>query len=175
MRVRDLLYGMLLPSGNDAAVTLADASAGSVPQFAAMMNSEATRLHLHHSHFITPHGLDMPGQYSSAHDLALIAHELLRHKFLATVVRTVHYHAVSADSAYTYNWTNLNHLLGSYPGTIGVKTGTTPGAGANLIAAAVRGNHRLIGVVLGDTPDNRFPDAVKLLNYGWRLLGYGAR
>ncbi|GAC1401690.1 MAG: hypothetical protein NVSMB52_15500 [Chloroflexota bacterium] len=172
MRVRDLFYGMLLPSGNDAAITLADAAAGNLPAFVRLMNKEAGHLHLKHSHFLTPHGLDTDGQYSTAHDLALVAHALLRHRFLARVVHTAHYHALSVDRVYVHDWTTLNHLLGSYPGAIGVKTGTTPGAGANLIAAAVRGKHRLIAVVLGDTYDNRFPDAAKLLNYGWRLLGY---
>lgn len=175
LRVRDIFYGMLLPSGNDAAVTLADAAAGSIPAFAAQMNAEMIRLHLTHSHFVTPHGLDSPGQYSSAHDLAWIAHALLRQPFLAAVVRTRAYRAVAAGGAYVHNWVNLNHLLGTYPGAIGVKTGTTPGAGANLVAAAVHGNRRVIVVLLGDTPDNRFPDATRLLNYAWRLLGYDAR
>jgi hypothetical protein len=175
LRVRDVFYGMLLPSGNDAAVTLADASAGTVPAFADQMNAEVARLHLTHSHFVTPHGLDTPGQYSTAHDLAWIARALLRQPFLAQVVHTRFYRAVAAGGAYVHDWTNLNHLLGSYPGAIGVKTGTTPGAGANLVAAAVRGGRRLIVVLLGDTPDRRFIDVVTLLNYGWRLLGYNVR
>jgi D-alanyl-D-alanine carboxypeptidase (penicillin-binding protein 5/6) len=172
LRVRDVFYGMLLPSGNDAAVTLADAAAGSVPAFAAQMNAEVAALHLTRSHFVTPHGLDSPGQYSTAHDLAWIAHALLRQPFLAHVVQTRTYRAVAAGGAYVHNWTNLNQLLATYPGAIGVKTGTTPGAGANLVAAAVHGNRRIIVALVGDTPADRYPDAVRLLNYGWRLLGY---
>ena len=171
LRVRDLLYGMLLPSGNDAAVTLADAAGGSIPAFAGQMNAEVTRLGLVRSHFVTPHGLDSPGQYSTAHDLGWIAHALLRQPFLAQVVQTREYRAVSAGQIDVHTWVNLNHLLGSYPGAIGVKTGTTPGAGANLVAATFHGDRRLIVVLLGDTPANRFPDATRLLNYGWRLLG----
>jgi len=168
---RDVFYGMLLPSGNDAAGVLADATAGSQGAFAGLMNAEARRLHLWHSHFVAPQGLDQVGQYSTARDLAWLAHALLRNPFLAGVVRTRSHHATSVDGSYVHNWTSLNHLLGSYPGAIGVKTGTTPLAGANLVAAAARGQKRIIAVVLGDTVAGRFPDAVTLLNYGWRLLG----
>jgi D-alanyl-D-alanine carboxypeptidase len=175
MRVRDLFYGMLLPSGNDAAETLADAAAGSVPAFAAMMNSEARRLHLRHSHFLVPHGLDVAGQYSTARDLASLAHVFLRIPFLAQIVRTRSYTAYSTDGTYTHHWQNLNQLLGSYPGAIGVKTGTTPAAGANLVASSVRGPHRIIAVLLGDTPADRYADATRLLDFGWRLLGYAGR
>lgn len=169
IRVRDLFYAMLLPSGNDAAETLADATAGSAPAFAQLMNRQARRLRLTHSHFVAPHGLDYVGQHSSARDLARIGHALLRHRFLAGVVHTRWYRAVSADHVYVHVWTNLNKLLWSYPGVIGIKTGTTPAAGANLVAASVRGNRRIIAVVLGDTTSSRFPDATRLLDYAWRL------
>jgi D-alanyl-D-alanine carboxypeptidase (penicillin-binding protein 5/6) len=172
MRVRDLFYGMLLPSGNDAAIALADAAAGTQSSFASLMNAEANTLHLRHSHFLIPHGFDVPGQYSTAHDLATVAHALLRRSFLARIVRTRSYTARSADGVRIHAWVNLDELLGHYPGIIGVKTGTTPGAGANLVSCAVRGAHRIIVVLLGDTVANRFPDATRLLNYGWRLLGY---
>jgi D-alanyl-D-alanine carboxypeptidase len=172
IRVRDLFYGMMLPSGNDAAVTLADAAAGSSSRFAGLMNREARHLHLWHSHFVVPHGMDTVGQYSSARDLARLAHELLKHPFLAHVVRTRVYKTRSADGVYSHRWSNLNLLLGEYPGAIGIKTGTTPLAGANLVAAATLHGHRIIVVLLGDTESGRFPDATRLLNYGWRLLGY---
>jgi hypothetical protein len=174
LRVRDLFYGMLLPSGNDAATTLALATSGSIPAFAALMNAEAARLHLTHTHFLTPHGLDVSGQYSTAHDLAWIAHSVLQQPFLAGVVRTRAYHAVSVGGGAVHSWTNLNHLLGAYPGAIGVKTGTTAGAGANLAASAVHGSHRIIAVLLGDGTASRYYDATRLLNYGWRLLGINA-
>jgi D-alanyl-D-alanine carboxypeptidase (penicillin-binding protein 5/6) len=175
MRVRDLLYGMLLPSGNDAAMTLADAVAGSPGAFAGLMNAQARRLHLWHTHFLTPNGFDVAGQYTTARDLAWLAHALLRRHLLAGVVRTRVYDATAAYGGYQYVWTNLNHLLWTYPGAIGVKTGTTPLAGANLVACAVRGRHRLIAVVMGSTVAARFDDATSLLDYGWRLLGSSAR
>jgi hypothetical protein len=175
MLARQLFYGMLLPSGNDAARTLAEASAGSIPTFARLMNVEAGRLHLRHSHFVVPEGLDYQGQYSSARDLALIGHALLRRPFLAAVVRTRFYHATSVDKLYSHDWINLNQLLRSYPGAIGIKTGTTPGAGANLVAGAVRGNRRIIAVIVADSVTARYADAMSLLDYGWRLLGYPSR
>jgi D-alanyl-D-alanine carboxypeptidase (penicillin-binding protein 5/6) len=170
MSVRNLLYGMLLPSGNDAAVTLANAVAGSPTTFAILMNREARRLHLWHSHFLNPDGFDAAGQYTTARDLAWLAHALLHWHLLARIVRTRVHRATSADGRYHHVWTNLNRLLWSYPGTIGVKTGTTPLAGANLVACAVHGHHRLIAVILGSTVADRFADATKLLNYGWSLL-----
>lgn len=171
MTVHNLLFGMLLPSGNDAAVTLADAVAGSPWAFTALMNAEARSLHLWHTHALGPEGFDLAGQYSTARDLAWLAHALLRRRFLARVVDTPIYHATSTDRRYWHVWSNLNHLLGSYPGAVGVKTGTTPGAGANLVACAVRGRHRIIAVLMGSTPASRFADATRLLDYGWRVLG----
>lgn len=174
MRVRDLLYGMLLPSGNDAAMTLADATAGSPWSFAALMNVEARRLHLWHTHFLTPNGFDVAGQYSTARDLAWLAHALLRRRLLAGIVRTRVYDATAVYGGSRYDWTNLDRLLWTYPGAIGVKTGTTPLAGANLVACVVRSKQRLIAVIMGSTVAARYTDATSLLNYGWRLLGYSA-
>jgi serine-type D-Ala-D-Ala carboxypeptidase (penicillin-binding protein 5/6) len=172
LRVRDLFYGMLLPSGNDAAVTLADAAAGSIPAFAVWMNQKARQLGLRSSHFVTPHGMDVQGQYSTARDLTRIARALLAQPFLAEVARTKVYDTRSSDGIY-HHWVNLNQLLSAYPGTIGVKTGHTPLAGGCLVSADIRHGHRLIGVVLGDTVSGRFSDSKRLLDYGWRVLGYG--
>jgi D-alanyl-D-alanine carboxypeptidase (penicillin-binding protein 5/6) len=171
MTVYNLLHGLLVPSGNDAAVTLADAVAGSPSAFAALMNVEARSLGLAHSHFLGPDGLDLAGQYATARDLAWLAHALLRYPLLAGIVQTRVWRAASVDRRFSHVWTNLNHLLWSYPGACGVKTGTTPLAGANLVACAARGNRRIIAVVLGSTVASRFADATRLLNYGWRLLG----
>lgn len=172
MTVRNLLYGLLLPSGNDSAVTLAVAVSGSTPAFARLMNAEARRLHLWHSVFLGPTGLDVAGQYATARDLAWLAHALLRNPLLAGIVRTRTYRAMSADGRYWHVWTNLNQLLWSYPSVIGVKTGTTPLAGANLVACSQRGGHRIIAVIMGSTVASRYTDATRLLNYGWQLLGY---
>lgn len=170
MTVRHLLYGMLVPSGNDAAISLADAVAGSPATFAALMNVEAASLHLWHSHFLSPEGLDRAGQYVTARDLAWLAHALLRRPLLARIVHTRTYHTRSVDGRYWHVWTNLNHLLWIYTGAMGVKTGTTPLAGANLVACAVRGNRRIIAVILGSTVESRFDDATRLLDYGWKVL-----
>lgn len=167
--VRQLFYGMLLPSGNDAAVTLGDAVAGSPWAFGALMNDEARHLHLWHSHFMAPHGFDIAGQYSTARDLAWLAHALLRRPFLARVVETREYRAVT-PGGYVHDWVNLNQLLWSYPGTIGVKTGTTPLAGANLVACTTRHHHRIIAVIMGSTVADRYSDATNLLNYAWGLV-----
>jgi len=171
MTVRDLLYGLLLPSGNDAAIALADATAGSTDAFAALMNAEAVRFHLWHTHFLSPHGFDLAGQYSTARDLAWLAHDLLRLPILARIVVSRTYHATSADGRIVHDWTNRNQLLWTYPGAIGVKTGTTPLAGANLVAAATRDGHRLIAVILGSTGGRRFADGSALLDYGLREVG----
>jgi D-alanyl-D-alanine carboxypeptidase (penicillin-binding protein 5/6) len=170
MSVYNLLYGLLVPSGNDAAITLADAVAGTPAAFAGLMNAEARSLRLWHTHLLGPDGLDLAGQYSTARDLAWLAHALLRYPLLAGIVRTRVWRASSADRRYAHTWTNLNHLLWSYPGICGVKTGTTTLAGANLVACAARRAHRIIAVILGSTVASRFVDATKLLNYGWRLL-----
>lgn len=175
MTAGNLFYGMLLPSGNDAAVTLADAVSGSSAQFAVLMNAEARRLHLWHTHALGPDGFDLYGQYTTARDLAWLAHALLRRPTLARIVRTQTWQASSVDGRYAHYWTNLNQLLGSYPGSCGVKTGTTPLAGANLVACDQRGGQRLIAVLMGSTVASRFSDGAALLNYGWSLLRGSAR
>jgi D-alanyl-D-alanine carboxypeptidase (penicillin-binding protein 5/6) len=171
LKVRSLLYGMLLPSGNDAATTLGDAVAGSSWKFAQMMNAEAGKLHLWHTHFVSPTGLDQPGEYTTARDLAWLGRDLLQNQILAEIVHTKYHVAQSFYGQYFHRWTSINQLLWTYRGAIGVKTGTTDAAGANLVAAAKRGGHRIIVVVMGDSKANRFGDATALLNYGWSLEG----
>lgn len=173
LTVRDLLYGLLLPSGNDAATTLAGAAAGSNQAFVRLMNAEAGRLHLWYSHALGATGVDSVGQYTTARDLAWLAHALLSNSLLAGIVRTRTYQARSVDGRYWHAWSNLNRLLWAYPGAIGVKTGTTPLAGANLVAAANIHNHRIIAVVLGSTAAARFSDGAKLLDFGRQMLGGG--
>lgn len=160
----DLLAGMLLPSGNDAAVAVAEAVDGSVPAFVAHMNRRAAELGLTHTHFATPNGLDAPGQLTSATDLATLAALDLRHARFNAIVRQRSMTMTGTDGR-VYHLTNLNQLLGSYPGADGVKTGTTPEAGENLVASATRGGHRLLAVILDSR--NRYVDARALLDYGW--------
>jgi D-alanyl-D-alanine carboxypeptidase len=170
MTVRDLLYGMLLPSGNDAAYTLAQAMGGSQAGFAQLMNVRARALGLRHTHFMQGYGLDQAGQYSTADDLAALAAAVLRVPALAAIVRTTSYTipATSLHGAFSLHDTNL--LLGTYPGVYGVKTGTTPEAGQCLVTAlhTSRGHH-ILAVVLGS--DDRYADARHLLDYASALEG----
>lgn len=159
LTLEDLLYGLLLPSGNDAALALARHISGSEEAFVAAMNARATELGLTHTHFANPHGLDDPGHVSSAADLLALTREALRHPIFARIVAT------SSYSTRGHVWENRNQLLGHYPGADGVKTGTTAAAGECLVATATREGHRLIAVVLGS--NDRYADATALLDYGF--------
>lgn len=161
LTVQDLLYGMLLPSGNDAAIALAEHVGGSVPAFVDLMNQKAAELGLSETSFANPHGLDDPGLYSSAHDMALLGVELLRNPLLAKIVRT---------SVYQPAWnrppvTNLNLLLKIYPDAIGIKTGFTDDAGQTIAAAAERDGRTLVAAVLHS--EDLYVDAVDLLEWGF--------
>ena len=132
-----------------------------------MMNAQARRFHLQCSHYVTPYGLDAPHQYSCAADVAHMSRLLLTHPLLARIVSTRHIIVPSAGSGVTFNLTNTNLLLGNYPGTIGVKTGTTDAAGASVSAAAKRDNHDVVAVVLGSSDFGRFSDAAALLSFAF--------
>ncbi len=164
LTVRQLLYGLLLPSGNDAAYTLAQAMGGSQSGFAALMNAQARTLGLRHTRFQQGIGLDEAGQYSSAADLAVLAAALLRVPRLAAIVRTPAYIIPATADHATYTLHDTNQLLGVYPGVYGVKTGTTPAAGQCLVAALrTPHGHHVLAVVLGSA--DRYADARLLLDY----------
>ena len=164
LTVRQLLYGLLLPSGNDAAYTLAQAMGGSQSGFAALMNAQARALGLRHTHFEQGIGLDEAGQYSSAADLAVLAAALLRVPVLAAIVRTPSYTIAATARHAPYTLHDTNQLLGVYPGVYGVKTGTTPAAGQCLVAALrTPHGHHVLAVVLGSA--DRYADARLLLDY----------
>jgi D-alanyl-D-alanine carboxypeptidase (penicillin-binding protein 5/6) len=166
--VRDLLYGLLLPSGNDAAVTLAVGVAGSVPAFVRMMNRAARRLGLRNTHYATPVGLDSPGNYSTARDLVRLATILLRDRRFAHIVNTPA--ATLRDGRRVRHVENTNDLLESVPWVDGVKTGYTADAGYVLVSAARRHGVRLISAVLGaPTMADRDADGLELLRYGFSL------
>lgn len=165
LSVEELLYGMLIPSGNDAAVALAEHVAGTEADFVAMMNARARTMGLSATNFVNVHGLDANGQTTSAADLAIIAGAALEHpvinRIVATPSATVAGHALR----------NTNELLGTYDGADGVKTGTTDEAGECLVASVTRGGRRTLLVLLGST--DRFTDARKLFDhardaYVWR-------
>ena len=162
--VRDLLYGLLLRSGNDAAVALAEYVGGSVEEFAELMNQKAQELHLENTHFVTPHGLDSETHYTTAYELALLADYALKNEVFAQIVGTKTY--TITINGYSRAISNTNELLGNLNGVYGVKTGFTNGAGRCLVTSAKRGDMDLICVILGaDTKKDRIRDSVKLLEY----------
>lgn len=158
--LQDLLYGMLLPSGNDAAVAVAEHIGGSLAEFVRMMNDRARELGAERTHFANPHGLDKPDHYSTAFDMAMLSRVALLYPHFADMVQTRSY---TPDGHRT--WSNTNKLLWSYEGAEGIKTGTTGQAGNCLAAAASRQGMQLIVVVLGSS--NRWRDTVRLLEYGF--------
>ena len=163
--VHDLVYGMLLPSGNDAAVRLADGVAGSVPQFVAMMNRAAVRLGLRDTHYATPVGLDSPGNYSSARDLVRLVSVLRRDPRFRRITNTPR--ATLRDGARVRHVVNRNDLVLEVPWVNGVKTGHTVDAGYVLVASATRHGVTLISVVLGaPTIAARDSGSLALLRYG---------
>lgn len=163
-----LLYGMLLFSGNDDALALAIASAGSRPAFVALMNREARRLGLRESHFASPSGVVDRDNYSSAHDLAALTRYALRSPRFRTIVRTRIKRVRWPAPTFAKVYVNKNLLLGSYRGADGVKTGFTTESGRCLVASARRGHRRLIAVVLGSREP--YADARRLLDAGFRAV-----
>ncbi len=162
--INDLLYGLLMVSGNDAAVALAEFVGGSVENFAEMMNQKANSLGLVSSHFVTPHGLDQDEHYTTAFELAKIADYALNNKTFSKIVCTKNY--TVSISGKPKNLNNTNELLGYLDGVYGVKTGFTNGANRCLVSSCKRGNLDIICVVLGcDTKKDRTLDSIKLINY----------
>lgn len=162
--VKDLLYGLLLRSGNDCAVALAEYVAGSVPEFSNLMNQNAQMLGLNNTHFVTPHGLDEEEHYTTAYELAILADYALNNEVFAQIVNTKSYTININKNSKTLN--NTNELLGNLNGVYGVKTGFTNGAGRCLVTSIKRGNLDVICVVLGaDTKKDRTRDSAKLIEY----------
>ena len=164
--VNDLLYGLMLRSGNDAAVALAIHVGGSIEGFADMMNKKAIELGLTNSHFIVPHGLDNEGHYTTAYELAKITDYALNidkfKEIVGTKVTTIHI------NGYAKTINNTNNLLGSVSGLYGVKTGFTNGAGRCLVTACKRDNLDIITVIIGaDTTNIRSKDTIKLIQYAY--------
>lgn len=165
MTVRDLLRGLLLASANDAAVTLADHVSGSTPAFVALMNRRARQLGLKETHYANPIGLDAPGNYSSAHDLAVLAQILLQKPFFAKTVNRPAAHL--ATGARPRNIINRNDLVREYPFVNGVKTGHTQQAGYVLVGSAQRNGVMVVSVVLGEPSiAARDSESLALLKYG---------
>ncbi len=165
LTVEDLLFGLLLSSGNDAAVALAEHVAGSVDEFARLMNDEARTLGAEDTSFRNPHGLDEPGHYTTARDLALITAAALENPTVAKVVATKKAEIAWAGHDADRALRNKNRLLWEYDGADGVKTGFTDSAGKCLVASATRNGLQLVAVVMG-SPDI-WADSRALLDYGF--------
>jgi D-alanyl-D-alanine carboxypeptidase (penicillin-binding protein 5/6) len=177
LTLHELLYALLLPSGDDAAVVIADGVAGSQARFVGLMNLEAALLGLTHTHYANVHGLDAPGHYSTAADLATLARTAMRYPAFAQVVATAKYALSETADHGDYTWTTTNELLSArpYPGATGVKTGFTGNAGECLVFSASRPSGDILGVELGEPNDDaRFTDATALLNWGFAVEYAGA-
>lgn len=162
--VEDLLYGLMMKSGNDAAVALAEYVGGSVENFAILMNQKALELHLFSTNFVTPHGLDDNKHYTTALDLAILTDYALQNNKFCEIVRTKA--RTIMINNYPMTLSNTNELLGNFEGIYGVKTGFTNGANRCLVTACKRGDLDIICVVLGcDTKKDRTRDSINLLNY----------
>ncbi len=168
LTVRDLLYGVMLPSGADASHALARVYGPGDTKFVAKMNAAARSLGLTGTRYANPDGLPKPsGGYSTAQDQAKLAEVALRDPVLLGIASTRRYVVPASKVHRAHTWTNTNKLLGKAPGALGVKTGYTRAAGFCLSFAADRDGHRLIGVILGDAKaDRRFQTATRLLDWG---------
>jgi len=160
LRLEDALYGLLLNSGNDAGLAIAESvGQGSIPRFVGWMNQLVRRLGLSHTRFLNPHGLDQSGHVSSAYDMAIIGRALMRQPTLARIVGERR-RLIEGPPRWLFQTTNL--LLGSYPGADGIKTGYDTLAGRCLVGTAVRDGRRAIAVVMNS--DRYVRDTAALLD-----------
>ncbi len=160
LTIRELLYGLLLSSGNDAALAIAGGCAGDVETFVGWMNDRAGELGMADTHFANPNGLDHEAHYSTAYDMALLAREVLSHEVLVELVST------KSATVAGRSLVNHNKLLWRYEGCTGMKTGYTDAAGRTLVSSARRNGQDLICVTLKDRDD--WNDHARLLDYGFK-------
>ena len=161
MSIGDLLHGLLLPSGNDAAIAIAEEVAGTEQAFVDLMNQRVRAMGLRDTNFSNSHGLDQTGLYSSAFDMAMLGRSLLAEKELAEIVRLESYQP-AWDGPQLWNG---NALLGLYPEAVGVKIGYTEKAGQTIVAAAERDGRRLIVAVFSTW--DRYSDAIALFEWAF--------
>ena len=165
LTLHDLLYGLMLASGNDAAVAIAEHIGGDVATFCRMMTQRAAQLGCTDTVFLTPHGLPKEGHYTTAHDLALIAREAMSHELFRQIVSTRRASIPWAGRSYQRILNNKNRLLTDYQGATGIKTGYTKAAGRCLIFGADRNGMEVIGVVLNC--GNWFEEAARIMDAGY--------
>jgi D-alanyl-D-alanine carboxypeptidase (penicillin-binding protein 5/6) len=163
--LKQLLYGMIIQSGNDAAIALAEHAAGSEEAFASLMNNYAAKLGMTGSHFVNAHGLSAEGHYTTAYDLALLGRAMVR-----DYPETYAYNKIREFKVGDITQQNRNLLLWRDPSVDGIKTGHTSEAGYCLLSSAQRGDQRLVAVVMGDSSEKqRAEDSLALLNWGFRF------
>ena len=169
--IRDLLYGLMLCSGNDAAVALAESCSGTIQEFCNLMNQKAKELGLNNTHFESPHGLDSDNHYTTAYELALLSDYALQNKTFLNIVGTKNY--TVTINGYLKTLSNTNELLGNLFGIYGIKTGFTNGANRCLVTSCKRDQMDIICVVLGcDTKKFRTQDSIKLIEYTFKNFEY---
>lgn len=166
--LEELLYGLLLPSGNDAAVAIAEHIAGSEWQFARMMTEKARQIGLKNTGFQNASGLPAYGHYTTAYDLAVLTRYALKNPVFARIVGTKTKTVPGPGKGRTRRLKNNNRLLWNYKYATGVKTGYTRNAGSCLVASATKNGATLIAVILRST--NRYPEAEKLFEYGFSQI-----
>lgn len=166
IKLRDILYAMLMRSANDSAVAVAENIAGSEHAFVDLMNEKARSLGAHDTHFVNPHGLNAQGHYSTTFDLAIIARSALQYPLINEVVRTKSFRLARSKNFKDVSVSNHNKFLWQYSGADGIKTGYTREAGGCLAASVTRNGWRLIAVVLGSKKASK--DAAAIFDYGYK-------
>ena len=172
LTLNELMHGLILVSGNDAAITIAEGVSGNEDTFVTLMNSRAKELGLVDTKFINATGLDVDGQtqYSTVWDLATIAHYLWQnHPEFQKISQTYHWTLAATADHKAFDLYNDTNLLTTYPGVLGIKPGFTWDAGWCLVTYAENGGHRVIGVILGSV--DRRGEMKELLDYGFSYWG----
>lgn len=164
--MKDLLYGLMLNSGNDAAVAIAEHISGSSEVFAELMNKKAEVLGLRDTHFMNPNGLDDPEHYTTAYELAMIAKYAMENDVFREIVNTRTYQATPDNATETLYFSNHNKMLKNYEGSTGIKTGYTRATGRCLVSSAKRDDMEFIAVTLGDPND--WKDHSEMLDYAFK-------
>ncbi|MEK3902241.1 D-alanyl-D-alanine carboxypeptidase family protein [Paenibacillus sp. FSL R7-0179] len=165
MTLKDMLYGLMLRSGNDAATAIAEHVGGSEQGFVYLMNAKAQELNLKNTHFANPHGLDAEGHFSSANDLAVLTAYAMHNPVFKEIVASKEKTADNPYEKWDYKWSNKNKMLRLYEGADGVKTGYTKKALRCLVSSATRDGQQLVAVTLND--GNDWNDHASLLDFGF--------
>lgn len=161
--IKNLIQGLLIDSGNDAAYALADAYPGGYAKFVDAMNQQAQRWHMVGTHFTNVSGVEQDEHLTTVHDIATLAKEAMKDEFFRDTVRMTALDVTDVSGHIVHNLHSTNQLLGVVPGVVGIKTGWTEVAGECLVAETVRDGHSIITVVLGS--DDRFGETTQLINW----------